>query len=200
MGYSKLDKEEKWGFAPSACITDSRHCPSWPPWLSIQLQFWAFEYDYEKWPDIVLQRVCRLIKHHHDSCRDMFVKQIYLRYYYILWFPCRNPNRNKCTQFLYKSVSMQTYIGLIPVPFTLVISNTAHFKCWHSQEPDEEFLYRLNGSRKDRDVGCVEKGVISIQQASHLLLKSSLYCAQGVRWKECRRQLYICFSRNAWLS
>lgn len=127
----------------------------------------------------------------------MFVKQIYLRYYYILWFPCRNPNRNKCTQFLYKSVSMQTYIGLIPVPFTLVISNTAHFKCWHSQEPDEEFLYRLNGSRKDRDVGCVEKGVISIQQASHLLLKSSLYCAQGVRWKECRRQLYICFSRNA---
>lgn len=44
--------------------------------------------------------------------------------------------------------------------------------CWHFQEPDEEFLRRLNSSKMDRDVGCVEKGVISIQQASHLLLKN----------------------------
>lgn len=79
------------------------------------------------------------------------------------------------------------YIGLILVPCTLVISNTAHLKCWHSQEAIEDSSYRLNSIRRDRNVGCVEKGIISIQQASHLPVKSSIYWAQGVQRKAYRR-------------
>lgn len=176
---------------PNICITDRRHCHSWPPWLGIQLLFSAFEYDCEKWPDIFIQRICivhcRLIKHYNCSYRDLFVKQLYPCNYYIPWFPCWNTNRNQCAQFLYKLVSIKTCMGLIPVPCSLVISNTPHLKCWHSQEAVEEFSYRLNSIKKDRNVGCIEKGIISIQQASHLPLKSSIYWAGGVQKKTFRR-------------
>lgn len=102
-------------------------------------------------------------------------------------FPAETQLEISVLKFLYKLVSIQTYKGLIPVPCTFVVSNAAHLKCWHSQEAVEKFSYRLNSIRKDRNVGCVKKGIISIQQTSHLPLKSSIYWAQGVQRKVYRR-------------